>query len=462
MVGYRSCSVAAAVAAMALAASAADVPVAERDQQAMMERLDIQALRYGPRCAGWQKPEVCNPSADNAGPFPAANYDEAKANPYGPLPDPLTTAAGRKVTSAAMWRQVRRPELAAAVATEMVGRVPAGVPAVTWTVAGRTEARIDGTAVRITNLIGQVDNAADPAVAVTIRMTLIVPAAAKAPVHTMLMLSWRPYDPAAPSADDTVRLGALTKAGWGAALLIPTSVQPDNGEGLAVGIVGLTARGGRRAPEDWGALRAWAWGASRGLDYLLTDPAVDGRHVAIEGVSRYGKAALVAMAFDERFAAGLIGSSGRGGAGPFRRDFGERLENLTTGEYYWMAGNFLRYGAETAAFGRKTARDLPVDTHDLIALCAPRPVFLSFGVPAGGDPLWIDPAGGFMSAVAADPVYRLLGAPGLSASAMPEPGRGLLAGRLAWRQHLGGHTDTPNLAIFLSWAEAQFDRAPGP
>ena len=136
----------------------------------------------------------------------------------------------------------------------------------------------------------------------------------------------------------------------------PASVQADNGAGLTRGIIGLVNKGQPRKPEDWGALRAWAWGAGRGLDYLETDPAVDAKHVGIEGVSRYGKAALVTMAFDQRFAMVLVGSSGKGGATLLRRNFGEAVESLTGGEYYWMAGNFMKYGASEATFGSKNSR----------------------------------------------------------------------------------------------------------
>ena len=125
------------------------------------------------------------------------------------------------------------------------------------------------------------------------------------------------------------------------------------------GIIGLVNKGQPRKPDDWGALRAWAWGAGRGLDYLETDPAVDAKHVGIEGVSRYGKAALVTMAFDQRFAMVLVGSSGKGGATLLRRNFGEAVESLTGGEYYWMAGNFMKYGASEATFGSMTPGDLP-------------------------------------------------------------------------------------------------------
>src|SRR5262249_18383034 len=152
------------------------------------------------------------------------------------------------------------------------------------------------------------------------------------------------------------------------------------------------------------SLRAWAWGAARALDYLETLPAVDAKRVGIEGVSRYGKAALVTMAFEPRFALVLVGSSGEGGAKPHRRNFGEAGENLTaSGEYHRMAGHFLKDGAAEGAFGRKTANDLPVDAHELLALCAPRPTFVSYGVPDKGDANWLDQQGSYMATLAAGP-----------------------------------------------------------
>jgi hypothetical protein len=243
-------------------------------------------------------------------------------------------------------------------------------------------------------------------------------------------------------------------------LISPASIQADNGAGLTRGIIGLVNRGQPRKPDDWGALRAWAWGASRGLDYLETDAAVDAQRVGIEGVSRYGKAALVAMAFEPRFAMALIGSSGAGGAKLHRRNFGEAVENLTgAGEYHWMAGNFLQYGASESKRGALTAGDLPVDSHQLIALCAPRLTFISYGVPEKGDANWLDQRGSFMAAVAAGPVFRLLGAKDLGTSddylheQLPAVNQGLLDGQLAWRQHDGGHTDAPNIEHFIAWAE---------
>jgi hypothetical protein len=246
----------------------------------------------------------------------------------------------------------------------------------------------------------------------------------------------------------------LIADGWGVATINPTSIQADNGAGLTKGIIGLVNKGQPRKPDDWGALRAWAWGASRGLDYLETVPAVNAKQVGIEGVSRYGKAALITMALDTRFAVVLIGSSGEGGAKLHRRNWGEAVENLTaTGEYHWMAGNFLKYGAS------KNAGDLPVDAHELLALCAPRPTFISYGVPEKGDARWLDQQGSFMAAVAAQPVFRLLAAKDLGVSddyhtaKMPPVNVGLLNGQLAWRQHDGGHTDAPNWKYFIPWAD---------
>jgi len=176
-------------------------------------------------------------------------------------------------------------------------------------------------------------------------------------------------------------------------------------------------------------------------------------------VSRYGKAALVTLAFEPRFALGLIGSSGEGGAKPHRRNFGEAVENLTgSGQYHWMAGNFLKYGAADATFGSRNANDIPVDSHSLIALCAPRPTFISYGIPAKGDSNWLDQQGSYMATVAAGEVFRLLGARDLGVNEdyrtakMPPHNTGLLEGDLAWRQHDGGHEDRSNMKHFIMWA----------
>jgi hypothetical protein len=273
----------------------------------------------------------------------------------------------------------------------------------------------------------------------------------------------RPFQMPQMNADgDPPNPWELIADGWGFALLDPASIQADNGAGLTRGIIGLTNHGQPRKPDDWGSLRAWAWGAGRALDYLENDPSVDAKHVGIDGVSRYGKAALVTIAFDSRFAAVLVGSSGKGGATLLRRNFGEAVESLTGGEYYWMAGNFMKYGASDARFGSKNASDIPVDSNELIALCAPRLTFISYGVPEKGDAKWLDQEGSWRATVAASPVWSLLGGKGLSP--MPDPpnmppvNTGLLGGQLAWRQHDGGHTDAPNMKYFLGWVDKAIGR----
>jgi hypothetical protein len=327
-----------------------------------------------------------------------------------------------------------------------------------------------------------VDNSSYPAISVDIQMTLVTPADAKGRVPVMMMFGGGtalPGDPPPPGRGggkanakantkdgqprppaDPPATQQLIADGWGFAAINPTSIQADNGAGLTKGIIGLVNKGQFRKPDDWGSLRAWAWGAARGLDYLETDKAVDAKKVGIEGVSRYGKAALVTMAYDTRFALVLVGSSGEGGAKLHRRNWGEAVENLTgSGEYHWMAGNFLKYGASDATFGSKNPGDLPVDAHELLALCAPRLTFISYGVPEEGDAKWLDHQGSYMAAVAAGPVFRLLGAKDLGTSddynkeKMPAVNVSMLDGQLAWRQHDGGHTDGPNWKYFIPWAD---------
>jgi hypothetical protein len=338
------------------------------------------------------------------------------------------------------------------------------VPGLTWSVAAVDNSNVGGFPVVVKHLLGHVDNSADPLIIVEIAVTLVLPAGAKKPVPVLMMLDRNTF-PTAPqftqrNADgDPPSVQELIADGWGFALVNPTSIQADNGAGLKQGIIGLVNTGGPRKPDDWGALRAWAWGAGRVLDYLQGDPAVDPRHVGIEGVSRYGKAALVTMAFDRRFSMAFIASSGKGGATLLRRNWGEGVENLARGEYYWMAGNFMKYGASKAAFGSGNPGQLPVDSHDLIALCAPRLTFVSYGIPESGDVKWADQKGSFMAAVAAQPVFKLLGARGMGVPddyrvvQLPPANDGLLGGRLAWRMHDGGHTEAPNMKYFIHWAD---------
>ncbi len=428
------------------------------DHQNMMNQLGIRKLRPGPS----GREDAPNP----------ANYDESLANPFPNLPEVLTLNNGTKVTSAKMWWDQRRPEIVEEFEREVLGRIPPDVPKVTWEITNKSQAKVGSYPVLGKQLVGHVDNSSFPAINVDIEMILVTPADAKGPVPVMMMFGFgrlpgSPPPPGKkqfgfgppPAGSDPPATEQLLAAGWGYAYLNPYNVQADNGEGLTKGIIGLVNKGQPRKPDDWGSLRAWAWGASRGLDYLETDKAVDAKRVGIEGVSRFGKAALVTMAFDTRFAVVLVGSSGEGGAKLHRRNFGEAVENLTgSGEYHWMAGNFMKYGAEEADFGSMNAGDIPVDSHQLIALCAPRPTFISYGIPEKGDAKWLDQQGSFMAAVAAGPVFRLLGAKDLgtgddyNTEKMPAVNVGLLEGQLAWRQHDGGHTDGPNWKYFIPWA----------
>ena len=488
----------------------------DQDQENMLGQLGIKALRPG---------ADGNENAPNH-----ANYNESKANPWPNYPDSLTLSNGERVTTAKMWWELRRPQIVADFDRDVYGRVPKNAPKVTWIVKVVDHEFVGRVPVTAKHLVGHVDNSNYPLIDVNIEMVLVTPANAVGPVPVLMMFGrpalpapaepnpeeierlnealrallvksdaslqtildkypayqpitavpppwpigpYRPPVPAGPpgvngTSNDPPPTEELIANGWGYATISPTSIQADSGAGLTRGIIGLVNQGQPRHPEDWGALRAWAWGASRGLDYLVIDPAVDRNHVGIEGVSRYGKAALVTEAYDQRFYMGLIGSSGEGGVKPSRRYWGEQLENLTGGEYYWMAGNFMKYGASEAVFGSKNAGDLPVDSPELIALCAPRLVFVSYGIPEHGDAKWLDHQGSYMATVAAQPVFELLGAKGLGVSSdyhaakMPPVNVGLLDGQLAWRQHDGGHTDAPNVKHFISWADKFIGHTPPP
>ncbi len=403
------------------------------DHALMLERLDITNLRNG-----------ANPNSDD--PAAAPNYDEALAEPYSNYPDAWVFDDGSPVQSAADWPR-RKAELEEHFANEVYGHIPDGVPGVEWLVKTEFTETKGGVEVLTKQLVGRVDNSAYPFLEVELEMTLSVPIASSGPVPVMLHFGWPPAILAmfprapGPSWEDYV-----VQHGWAAATLVPTSFQADNGEGLTQGIIGLTNHGQPRSPEQWGALRAWGWGASRALDYFETDPSVDATQAAMEGLSRYGKAAAVAMAFEPRFAVGFIGSSGKGGLALHRRNFGERVENLTgTYAYHWMAGNYLKYGS-TLAPG-----DLPVDAHQLVALFAPRPAFISVGSP-DVEGQWIDQRGTFKATAMAEPVYELLDQRGLGTDVYPGTGPALVTGELAWRQHEGGHTTLPNWPVFLEWA----------
>ena len=409
----------------------------QADHQLMMEMLGIDSLRPGP--SG-------NPQAPNA-----ANSDESKVR-YEDVPDPLVFENGKPVKKVKDWEK-RKAELFELFDREMYGRTPENLPSVKWELVWEKDTLIGSTETTYKKMKGVVDNWSYPSISVAIDFEYAVPKNVDKSVPLVMEFGWiwpagmqRPPAPPGPTWQEQV-----LAEGWGFGVIIPTSFQADNGAGLRSGIIGLVNKGEPRKLDDWGTLKAWGWGASRALDLLETDAKVNAEKVTIEGLSRYGKAAIVAMAYDSRFAVGLIGSSGAGGAKMLRRVFGEQVENLAaSGEYHWFAPNFIKYA------GPLNQDDLPVDAHELIALCAPRPMFISVGSPTV-EGQWIDGRGMFEAAVFAGPVYELLGKKPLPTSVFPPIQTFLDAGDIAFRQHEGGHTVGPNWPFFIERAKKYLD-----
>jgi len=460
LAAFQSADQAAAPAPPATKAPSPTQLASEADRQAMMDLLHIDKLRQGANGSNKQAPNY-------------ANYDESKANPYPNPPDPLVLKNGKKVTKASQWWNQRRPEIVEDFDREIYGRVPKNLPKVTWTVANTANGTNGDVAIVTKQLVGHVDNSAYPQVTVDIQATLTTPANAPGPVPVMILFGpgapiggARGPAPAAAGAVPAAAKGGgaargpqgpsakqqLLAKGWGYADLSTGSVQADNGAGLSQGIIGLVNKGQPRRADDWGVLRAWAWGASKVLDYLETDKNVNAKEVGLEGHSRWGKATIVAMAYDQRFAIAYVSSSGEGGAKMHRRAWGELVENVAaTSEYHWMAGNFLKYA------GPLNWNDLPVDSHELVAMCAPRPVFLSAGATEGDG--WVDAKGTFLAGAGAGPVYKLLGKRDMGTTEFPPIETALIDGDVAFRQHSGGHTDAPNWPTFLTFA-SRYIKAP--
>jgi hypothetical protein len=416
----------------------------EEDHWRLLKELGIASLRPGVN--------GMDPKAPNF-----ANTDEAKANPYPNIPELLKFKNGSAVRNSRDWNR-RRLEIIEDLDREVYGRTPKQLPKVSWEVTS-VENSVNGDVPIVTKqLVGRADNSAYPLGKVEIRVALSTPANATKPVPVMIAFGFafgpRPggnRPPGDAPAGPTWQQQLLAK-GWGYAVLDPRSVQADNGAGLTEGIIGLVNKGQPRKPDEWGALKAWAWGASRTLDYLETDKAVNAKYVGIEGMSRYGKAAAVTMAYEPRFATAFVGSSGQAGVKIWRRNSGETVENVaSSGEYHWMAGNYVKYA------GPLTPGDLPVDAHMLVALCAPRPVFIGVG-STNVEGIWIDAKGTFMATALATPAYELLGKKGLKTSVMPAEGTPLIEGELAFRQHHGGHTNGPNWETFIEFASRYFGR----
>ncbi|MHA8061750.1 alpha/beta hydrolase family protein [Aquirufa beregesia] len=406
----------------------------QADYEQMLQQLNIQSIRPGVNGS--------NPKAPNA-----ANYDESKATIFPTIPAVLQLKNGRMVDSKRSWNYHRKPEVVEDFEREIYGRIPDNIPPISWKIISTENKTMAGFPVEVQKLIGTVDNKRFPSVSVQMEVTIGFRKDIKKAMPAMMELAWffppgmnRPPAP----ANEILWTEQVIAKGWAFIQLNPTSVQADHGAGLKSGIIGLMNRGEYRKADDWGSLRAWAWGASKVLDYLETLPQIKYTQVGITGHSRYGKAAAVAMAFDTRFAIGYICSSGAGGLKLYRRNYGELIENVAAkNEYHWMAGNFLKYA------GPLQWNDLPIDAHELIALCAPRPMYI--GVGGNGDS-WADPYGMYVAGKEASSVYELLGKKGLVSDGAPLINEAKTQGNIAFRMHDKGHVTGPNWPNFLEFA----------
>jgi pimeloyl-ACP methyl ester carboxylesterase len=400
-----------------------------------------------------------------------ANYEEKLANPY-PLPDLLAFKNGKSVKTKADWMK-RRAEIKALFDSEVYGTYPAHIPKVSWKVDGVENLTVEGIPVVAKHLTGHVDNSSYPSINIDIKVDVVTPASMKGKRVPVIIGGGALPRPPVPGAPVFAGRGApnpritgpavdssakqLLSRGWGFVSVNSNQVQADSGAGLTAGIIGLVNKGQPRSLTDWGVLRAWAWAQSRAMDYLMTDKDIDNKKVGVMGHSRGGKAALVALVDDPRFAIGFISSSGAGGANLYRRNYGELSENLCApNEFHWMAGNFLKYCAKG-----HTIDELPVDSHEFIALAAPRAVFIGGGglimepgmIP--GD-AWQDAKGMFMAGAAASPAWKFYGKAGLPSAKLPPMETLVDSGDVAFRQHPYGHTPNPNWSYFISFAAKEF------
>jgi len=386
---------------------------------------------------------------------PGTNTDESKVPPYT-LPDPLVCTDGTKVTTPELWRNKRRPELLELFRANMHGRSPAKPAGMTFQVTSTDPQALGGTATRKEITITPEPDCPP------IHLLLYLPHSATGPVpafigvnfdgnHTIctdpgvtITPQWQ-WDnkaqtanlvtPAATTRGQSVGRWAVEKIlarGYALATIPRADVEPDYPTGFAHGIRGYyLKKAGKKefAPDDWGAVAAWAWGLSRALDYLQTDPAIAAQRVAVMGHSRMGKAALWAGATDERFALVISNESGEGGAALARRWFGETTAVINNHFPHWFCGNFKQYGGHED--------QLPFDQHELIALCAPRPVY----VASAQEDRWSDPRGEFLGLKNAEPVWQLFGLPGLGVTDWPETNHPV-GSTLAYHVRTGKHDVT--------------------
>jgi hypothetical protein len=367
-----------------------------------------------------------------------SNYDEAKVKPYT-LPDPLVLASGAPVRDAKTW-QTRRAEILRSYQSEIYGRIPANAPRVRWALTETDPQAREGASIR-KRIVGTIGDAAG---APTINVTLHTPSQARQSVPVILLVNFGGGTPPPAAAGAAAGRGPalptdppvaaeILARGWGYAMVGYQDIQPDRANTFDQGVIGRTLAAGQQqpAPGEWGTIGAWAWGVSRIIDYFESDKAVNARQVAVFGHSRLGKTVLWASANDERIAAVYSSCSGEMGAALARRDWGETVDDMAQNFPWQFAGNFQQWPGRW--------NDMPVDAHMLIALSAPRPVFVTGGT---GDQ-WADPVGMFKAQVAAGPVYRLLGKKDLGTTELPALDTPLTSGDLGWHYHTGGHTATP-------------------
>jgi len=399
-----------------------------------------------------------------AQPSARTNYDEAQVGTYV-LPDPLLCADGKRVKDAKTWYKKRRPEILKLAEENQFGRMPDRPKDMTFEVFEKGTAAFNGKATRKQVTIHFSANKAGPKE----DLLLYVPAAAPGPAPLLLYLSFSPN--ANTVSDPGVRAGEMwgrdkkkvpvepgrpgigrlnveeiIDRGFGAATLYYGDIDPDFNGGATLGVRSLYLKPGQTepGPDEWGAISAWAWGASRAMDYLETDRSVDSKRVALTGISRLGKTVIWAGGHDTRFAMVIASASGEGGASLSRRNYGETIRDLNTRFPYQFCANYQKYGEHV--------NDLPIDAHMLLALIAPRPLLLQTG---DGDK-WSDPKGEFLALVAAEPVYHLLGKQGLGTDQWPPAGTPLLHD-VGYFMHAGGHGALPSdWSIFLNFMEQHF------
>ena len=360
---------------------------------------------------------------------PGFNYDESRIASYT-LPDPLRHHGGT-VTSPTAWRE-RRADILDLFRTNVYGRSPGRPEDVAFSMIEENPAAMDGAAtlrrVAITSRQGSRSHRFD--------LTLFLPNGPSRPVPVFLLINNRPpsnTDPSRREKSGFWPAEQVVARGYGIAAFHYAQLAPDDAKTYRDGVMKFFDEGsaGGSTAYTWGALAAWAWGASRAMDYFETDPRVDKAHVAIVGHSRGGKAALWAGAEDERFAMVVSNDSGEGGAALSRRNFGETIDRINTSFPHWFAAAY-------KTFNRR-APELPVDQHMLLALAAPRALY----VASADEDLWADPRGEFLSLAASSPVFALWGDPPIRAGDMPGLDTPMVIGRRAYHVRSGGHNLTP-------------------